>query len=127
MFFSWIYLLIKKCFYIKKIVKNKLHFFFAFVFVFLFFGVYKDFVISGDGKTSGILVYIKPDKKLIELIETKNDYLDRKSKGQLTSKEKRAYKSFLKEYDGYKKSYNKKNHKNQQSHSLHPKQKAPAN
>ena len=74
--------------------------------------IYKDFVISGDGKTSGILVYIKPDKKLIELIETKNDYLDRKSKGQLTLKEKRAYKSFLKEYDGYKKSYNKKNHKN---------------
>ena len=33
--------------------------------------IYKDFVISEDGKTSGILVYIKPDKKLSELIETK--------------------------------------------------------
>ena len=74
--------------------------------------IYKDFVISGDGKTSGILVYIKPNKKLNQLIETKNDYLERKSKGQLTSKEKRAYKSFLKEYDAYKKSFNKKNHKN---------------
>ena len=42
--------------------------------------IYKEFVISNDGKTSGILVYIKPDKKLSELIETKNDYLKRKSK-----------------------------------------------
>ncbi len=74
--------------------------------------IYKDFVISSDGETSGILVYIKPDKKLPELIKTKNDYLERKAKGQLTSKEKKAYKAFLKDYDSYKKSYNKKNHQN---------------
>ena len=30
--------------------------------------VYKNFVISNDGKTSGILVYKKPDKKLSQLI-----------------------------------------------------------
>ena len=74
--------------------------------------IYKDFVISSDGKTSGILVYIKSDKKLNGLIETKNAYLERKSKGKLTSKEMDAYKTFLQEYDLYKKSYNKKNHKN---------------
>ena len=74
--------------------------------------IYKDFVISSDGKTSGILVYIKSDKKLTALIETKNAYLERKSKGKLTSKEMDAYKTFLQEYDLYKKSYNKKNHKN---------------
>ena len=33
--------------------------------------IYKNFVISNDGKTSGILVYIKSDKRLVELIETK--------------------------------------------------------
>ncbi len=74
--------------------------------------IYKDFVISSDGKTSGIIVYIKSDKKLVELIQTKNDYLERRDKGQLTSKEKGAYKKFLKEYDSYKKLYNKKNHQN---------------
>ena len=74
--------------------------------------IYKDFVISGDGNTSGILVYIKTDKKLLDLIEKKNDYLQRQSKGQLTSEEKKAYKSFLIEYDSYKKTYNKKNHEN---------------
>jgi len=74
--------------------------------------IYKNFVISNDGKTSGILVYIKSDKRLVELIETKNGYLERKAKGQLTSKEMSAYKTFLKGYDSYRKSYNKKNHKN---------------
>ena len=74
--------------------------------------IYKNFVISEDGKTSGILVYIKPDKKLAELIKTKNDYLERKAKEQLTSKEKGSYKTFLKDYDSYKKAYNKKNHEN---------------
>ena len=74
--------------------------------------IYRNFVISNDGKTSGILVYIKPDKKLSKLIETKNTYLQRKANKQLTSKEKDAYKNFLREYDSYKKSYNKKNHQN---------------
>ena len=74
--------------------------------------IYKDFVISDDGNTSGILVYIKPDKKLNELIEIKNSYLERKKENKLTSNEKSAYKDFLREYDAYKKSYNKKNHQN---------------
>ena len=74
--------------------------------------IYKNFVISEDGKTSGILVYIKSDKKLSQLIKTKNDYLDKRDKGQLTSEEKKEHKNFLKKYDSYKKSYNKKNHQN---------------
>ena len=74
--------------------------------------IYKEFVISKDGKTSGILVYIKPDTKLSQLIKTKNNYLDKKDSGQLTAKEKKNYKKFLKEYDKYKKSYNQKNHQN---------------
>ncbi len=74
--------------------------------------IYKEFVISKDGKTSGILVYIKNDKKLSDLIKTKNNYLDKKDKGQLTLKDKKEYKKFLKEYDSYKKIYNQKNHQN---------------
>ena len=71
--------------------------------------VYKNFVISNDGKTSGIIVYIKRDKKLEELIETRNFYSNKK---KLTNEENSQYKSFLKEYDSYKKFYNKTNHKN---------------
>ena len=33
--------------------------------------IYKEFVISNDGKTSGILVYIKTDEKLSNLIKKK--------------------------------------------------------
>tara|TARA_Y100000590_G_scaffold194280_1_gene220765 strand:- start:7433 stop:9886 length:2454 start_codon:yes stop_codon:yes gene_type:complete len=74
--------------------------------------IYKEFVISKDGKTSGILVYIKPDQKISQLIQTKNDYLNKKDIGKLTSKDKKKYKQFLKEYDKYKKLYNEKNHQN---------------
>jgi len=71
--------------------------------------IYKNFVISNDGKTSGIIVYIKPDEKLTGLIQTKNYYLDKK---ELTRDDSKKYKLFLKEYDAYKKVYKKKNHEN---------------
>ena len=74
--------------------------------------IYKEFVISNDGKTSGILVYIKVDKKLSELINTKNNYLNKIDKGQLSPEEKKNYKKFLKKYDDYRKVYNQKNHQN---------------
>ena len=70
--------------------------------------IYKEFVISKDGKTSGILVYIKSDKKILDLIKKKNYYLDKIDKEQLTLEDKKEYKKFLKEYDNYKKSYNQK-------------------
>ena len=74
--------------------------------------IYKNFVISADGKTSGIIVYIKPDKKFSELIQTKNYYLNKKDKNALSNQENEKYKIFLREYDEYKKLYNKKNHEN---------------
>ena len=74
--------------------------------------IYQEFVISKDGKTSGILVYIKNDKKLTELIKKKSQYLDKKYNDQFSSDDKKNYKKFLKEYDNYKKLYNKKNHQN---------------
>ena len=74
--------------------------------------IYEKFVISKDGKTSGILVYIKIDKKFSDLIKSKNNYLDKIDKKQLTFEEKKEYKKFLKKYDNYKKLYNQKNHNN---------------
>ncbi len=74
--------------------------------------IYRNFVISEDGKTTGILVYIKPDKELSSFIKKKNDYLEKKYTGELESNEKKEFKEFLKKYDLYKKNYNKRNHKN---------------
>ena len=39
--------------------------------------IYQDYVISKDGKTSGIVVYIKEDKRLKEFIKIKNEYYNR--------------------------------------------------
>ncbi len=74
--------------------------------------IYKDYVISADGKTSGIVVYLKQDKKLQEYIKIKNDYFNRTLEGNLNRKERENYKIFLKEYENYKNIYNKKNHQN---------------
>ena len=74
--------------------------------------IYKDYVISEDGKTSGIVVYIKEDKKLKEYIKIKNDYFNRMLDKELDDQERGKYKIFLKEYEQYKNIYNKKNHQN---------------
>ena len=74
--------------------------------------IYKDYVVSKDGKTAGIVVYIKEDKKLKEYIKVKNDYFNRYLEKNLSKKEKKKYKSFLKEYEEYKNLYNQKNHQN---------------
>jgi len=74
--------------------------------------IYQEFIISKDGNTSGIIVYIKNDNKMSELVKSKNIYLNKINDQLLNSKEKKEYKKFLREYDNYKKFYNKKNHQN---------------
>ena len=74
--------------------------------------IYKEFVISKDGKTSGILVYIKTDSKMSNFVKKKNNYLNKIADGTITSEENKNFKKFLKTYDNYKKLYNKKNHQN---------------
>ena len=74
--------------------------------------IYKNYVISEDGKTSGIVVYIKQDKKLNEYIKIKNDYFIRSLDKDLTNKEKEKYNLFLKDYENYRNLYNQKNHQN---------------
>ena len=38
--------------------------------------IYKNYVISEDGKTSGIVVYLKKDERLAEYIKIKDKYLN---------------------------------------------------
>ena len=74
--------------------------------------LYKNYIISEDGKTSGIVVYLKKDKKLHEYIKIKNDYFNQSSVTKLNNAEKEKHKLFLKEYENYKNFYNQKNHQN---------------
>ena len=74
--------------------------------------IYKDYVISEDGKTSGIVVYLKKDERLAEYIKVKDKYFNQSNEVGLTKKEKDDYKEFIKEYEDYKNLYNIRNHQN---------------
>ncbi len=74
--------------------------------------IYRNYVISEDGKTSGIVVYLKKDKRLEEFIKTKDQYYNRIKETGLTKDEKIVYKNFIKEYEEYKNLYNTRNHQN---------------
>ncbi len=74
--------------------------------------IYRDYVISRDGKTSSVVVYLKKDKKLNELIKTKNNYFNLELEGNLNNIQKTNRDIFKDEYDSYRDLYNQKNHQN---------------
>ena len=74
--------------------------------------IYKDYVISADGKTSGIVVYLKKDERLAEYVKVKDKYYNQSNEEGLSNVEKDNYKKFLKEYEEYKNLYNIRNHQN---------------
>ncbi len=74
--------------------------------------IYKNYVISEDGKTSGIVVYLKKDERLAEYINVKDKYFNQSIESGLSKEEKINYKKFLKEYEEYKNLYNIRNHQN---------------
>ena len=74
--------------------------------------IYKNYVISENGKTSGIVVYLKTDERLKEYIKVKEKYFIQSSETGLTKEEKLNFKKFNKEYEDYKNLYNTRNHQN---------------
>jgi predicted RND superfamily exporter protein len=74
--------------------------------------IYKNYVISEDGKTSGIVVYLKKDERLAEYIKVKDKYFNQSNETGLSKEEKINYKKFQKEYEKYKNLYNIRNHQN---------------
>ena len=56
--------------------------------------IYKNYVISEDGKTSGIVVYLKKDKRLAEYIKIKDKYYNQSNETGLSKEEKVNYKKF---------------------------------
>ncbi len=74
--------------------------------------LYKNYVISEDGKTSGIVVYLKKDERLAEYIKIKDKYYNQSIESGLKNEEKKNYKKLLKEYEEYKNLYNTRNHQN---------------
>ena len=50
--------------------------------------LYKNYVISEDGKTSGIVVYLKKDERLAEYVKVKDKYFNQAADIGLTKEEK---------------------------------------
>ena len=74
--------------------------------------IYKNYVISEDGKTSGIVVYLKKDERLAEYLKIKDKYFNQIKDTGLSKEERVNYKKFLEEYEDYKNLYNIRNHQN---------------
>jgi uncharacterized protein len=74
--------------------------------------IYKNYVISEDGKTSGIVVYLKKDERLAEYIKIKDKYFNQSVETGLSKQEKINFKKFSREYEEYKNLYNIRNHQN---------------
>ena len=74
--------------------------------------VFKEFIISEDGKTTGIIVNLKSDNKLREFIEKKDYFYNKSITENLNSEEKKNYSKFLNDFEIYKDSIKKHNHEN---------------
>ncbi|MBL6785887.1 MAG: MMPL family transporter [Candidatus Pelagibacter bacterium] len=74
--------------------------------------IYRNYVISEDGKTSGIVVYLKKDERLEEFIKIKDQYFYQLKEVGLSKEDKLNFKKFIKEYEEYKNLYNLRNHQN---------------
>ena len=74
--------------------------------------IYRNYVISEDGKTSGIVVYLKKDERLAEYIKIKDKYFNQINENGLSQEDKLNYRKFLKEYEEYKNLYNIRNNQN---------------
>jgi hypothetical protein len=74
--------------------------------------VFKEFIVSEDGKTTGIIVNLKSDNKLREFIEKKDYFYNKSITENLNSEEKKNYSKFLNDFEIYKDSIKKQNHEN---------------
>ncbi len=74
--------------------------------------IYKNYVISEDGKTSGVVIYLKKDERLAEYIKVKEKFFLQSKETGLSKEDKINYKNFNKEYENYKNLYNIRNHQN---------------
>ena len=55
--------------------------------------IYKNYVISEDGKTSGIVVYLKKDERLAEYIKIKDKFYNQSISTGLSKDEKKIIKN----------------------------------
>lgn len=72
--------------------------------------IYKDLVLSADGQTTGLIIYLKQDTYFSELFKKRNQLLSKKSSGTLSKSEQSQLETYMAEYEDYRIAYNKQQH-----------------
>ncbi|MFW6147830.1 MAG: efflux RND transporter permease subunit [Thermodesulfobacteriota bacterium] len=72
--------------------------------------IYKELVLSPDGRTANLVIYLKEDPYFSDLSRKRNQLLSKKRSGTLSRKEQSQLEQYTAEYDGYRSIYNKRQH-----------------
>ena len=72
--------------------------------------IYKNLIISEDGKTTALVVYLKKNKKYAELLNKKNRFTQKQKEKGLTDNDKNILKAIKKDYEIETHKNNKKRH-----------------
>ena len=72
--------------------------------------IYKDLVLSADGQTTGLLIYLKEDTYFSELSKKRNELLTKRRSGTLSQSEQSQFEEYMAEYEDYYAAYNKQRH-----------------
>jgi predicted RND superfamily exporter protein len=72
--------------------------------------IYKELVISDDGQTANLVIYLKQDPYFSELFKKRNRLLSKKNSGTITDSEQSQLEQYMAEYEEYHVAYNKQQH-----------------
>ena len=72
--------------------------------------VYKDLVLSADGQTTALIIYLKQDTYFSELSEKRNQLLSKKRSATLSQSEQSQLEKYMAEYEDYYAAYTKQRH-----------------
>jgi len=72
--------------------------------------VYKDLVLSADGQTTALLIYLKKDTYFSELSKKRNQLLTKKRSASLSQSEQSQLEKYMAEYEDYYAAFNKQQH-----------------
>ena len=61
--------------------------------------IYKNLIISEDGKTTALVVYLEKNKKYAELLDKKNQFIGKKKENKLTDNDKNILKEIKNDYE----------------------------
>jgi len=72
--------------------------------------IYKNLVLSPDGQTTGLIIYLKEDTHFSELTKKRNQLLDKKRSVTLSQAEQSQLEEYMAEYEDYYAAFNRQRH-----------------